>query len=101
LEIENAGDTLWLAGREARAGVVMPALRIIGEEGTVVREVHGEPPLPHAVAPGETIQLKMGCAAPQRSGVYVLKVDLVDEQVCWFENSGSVPLAMRLEVVDR
>ena len=101
LEIENTGDTLWLAGSEARAGVVMPAVRIIDEEGTVVREVHGEPPLPHAVAPGEVIRLKTGCAVPQRSGVYALKVDLVDQQVCWFEDSGSVPLAMRLEVVDR
>ncbi len=101
LEIENTGDTLWLAGSDARPGVVMPAVRIIDEEGTVVREVHGEPPLPHAVAPGETIRLKIGCAAPQLSGAYTLKVDLVDQQVCWFENSGSVPLAMRLEVVDR
>ncbi|OLD26691.1 MAG: hypothetical protein AUJ04_05535 [Acidobacteria bacterium 13_1_40CM_3_55_6] len=98
LEIENTGDTLWLAGSEARAGVVMPAVRIIDEEGTVVREVHGEPPLPHAVAPGEVIRLKTGCVAPQRSGVYALKVDLVDQQVCWFEDSGSVPLAMRLKV---
>ena len=99
LEIENTGDTLWLAGSDARAGVVMPAVRIIDEEGTVVREVHGEPPLPHAVAPGEMIRLKIGCAAPQRSGVYALRVDLVDEQVCWFEDSGSAPLAMTLEVV--
>ena len=99
LEIENTGDTLWLAGSDARAGVVMPAVRIIDEEGTVVREVHGEPPLPHAVAPGEMIRLKIGCAAPQRSGVYALRVDLVDEQVCWFEESGSAPLTMRLEVV--
>ena len=99
LEIENTGDTLWLAGSDARAGVVMPAVQIIDEEGTVVREVHGEPPLPHAVAPGETIRLKIGSAAPQRSGVYTLKIDLVDEQVCWFEDSGSAPLTMRLEVV--
>jgi len=99
LEIENTGDTLWLAGSDARAGVVMPAVRIIDAEGTVVREVHGEPPLPHAVAPAEMIRLKIGCAAPQRSGGYALRVDLVDEQVCWFEDSGSAPLTMRLEVV--
>ena len=79
----------------------MPAVRIIDEEGRVVREVHGEPPLPHAVAPGEMIRLKFEFAAPQVAGVYTLKIDLVDEQVCWFENSGSVPLAIRLEVVDR
>src|SRR5437667_8839318 len=99
--METTGVSLWLAGSEARAGVVMPALRIIDAKRTVVREVHGEPPLPHAVAPGEMIRLKIGCAAPQRSGVYALKIDLVDEQVCWFEAAGSVSLTMRLQVVDR
>src|SRR6266446_3036793 len=99
LEIENTGDTLWLAGSEARAGVVMPAVRIIDEQGALIREVHGEPPLPHAVAPGEMIRMKIGCAAPHRSGVYTLKIDLVDEQVCWFEDAGSEPMTMRLEVV--
>src|SRR2546430_4595628 len=99
--MENRGETLWLAGSDARAGVVMPAVGIIDEKGAVVREVHGEPPLPHAVAPGEMIRLKIGCAAPQVAGVYTLKIDLVDEQVCWFEDSGFMLLAMRLEVVDR
>ncbi len=99
LEIENTGDTLWLAGSEARAGVVMPAIRIIDEKGNIVSEVHGEPPLPHAVVLGEVIILKIGCAVPERAGTYTLKIDLVDEHVCWFEDSGSRPLRIKFEVV--
>jgi len=100
LEIENAGDTLWLAGRETRTGVVMPGVRILDDLGTLVNEFHGEPPLPRAVAPGETVKLKIEPAAPRRPGKYKLKVDLVDQHVCWFEDAGSEALTIGFEVVE-
>ncbi len=98
VEIENEGDTLWLAGHDSRAGVVMPAIRIIDQSGTLISETHGEPPLPYAVAPGETFQLKISYTAPHRSGRYTLKLDLVDQHVCWFEDAGSEPLTIEFEV---
>jgi 2-polyprenyl-3-methyl-5-hydroxy-6-metoxy-1,4-benzoquinol methylase/glycosyltransferase involved in cell wall biosynthesis len=98
LEIENAGDTLWLAGRETRTGAVMPGVRILDAAGTLVSEFHGEPPLPRAVAPGEKVRLKIEHAAPQRPGNYKLKFDLVDQHVCWFEDVGSEPLTIEFEV---
>ena len=98
-EIVNTGDTLWLAGRDTRAGVVMPAVRITDEAGTLVSEFHGQPALPRAVAPGETVQLQIEYAAPRRSGRYTLKLDLVDQHVCWFEDMGSEPLLIDFEVV--
>jgi SAM-dependent methyltransferase/glycosyltransferase involved in cell wall biosynthesis len=98
LEIENTGDTLWLAGRETRTGVVMPGVKISDEAGTLVSEFHGEPPLPRAVAPGETVGLRIEHAAPQRPGKYTLKFDLVDQHVCWFEDVGSQPLTIGFEV---
>jgi hypothetical protein len=100
LEIENTGDTLWLAGRETRTGVVMPGVRILDDLGTLVSEFHGEPPLPRAVAPGEIISLKIEHAAPRRPGKYTLKFDLVDQHVCWFEDVGSEALAIEFEVVE-
>jgi 2-polyprenyl-3-methyl-5-hydroxy-6-metoxy-1,4-benzoquinol methylase/glycosyltransferase involved in cell wall biosynthesis len=100
LEIENTGDTLWLAGRETRTGVVMPGVRIIDDIGTLVSEFHGEPPLPRAVAPGETIQLKIEHAAPRRPGRYSLKFDLVDQHVCWFEDVGSEAFTIEFEVIE-
>jgi 2-polyprenyl-3-methyl-5-hydroxy-6-metoxy-1,4-benzoquinol methylase/glycosyltransferase involved in cell wall biosynthesis len=98
LEIENIGDTLWLAGRETRTGTVMPGVRISDETGTLVSEFHGEPPLPRAVAPGETVRLRIDRVAPIRRGNYTLKVDLVDQHVCWFEDVGSTPLVIEFEV---
>ena len=99
LEIENIGDTLWLAGREPRAGVVMPAMRISDDTGTLVSEIHGQPVLPHAVAPGETVRLKIAYEVPQRAGSYTFKLDLVDQHVSWFAERGSQPLIINFEVV--
>ena len=99
LKIENTGDTLWLAGRIPRAGIVMPAIRIYDEANTLLSEVHGEPLLPRALSPGETIRLKVEHPAPQRRGRYTLKFDLVDEHVCWFEAAGSQPLSVAFAVI--
>ena len=101
LEIRNEGDTLWMAGGRARFGTVMTGVKILDAQGTVVREVHGEPPLPHSVAPGETVRLKVRNAAPQQVGEYLFKVDLVNQHICWFEDVGSQPFTFEFEVEDR
>jgi glycosyltransferase involved in cell wall biosynthesis/SAM-dependent methyltransferase len=98
LGIKNTGDTLWLNGQQARPGVVMPAVQVFDSSGTLVNEFHGEPPLARAVAPGETINLKIEYVVPRRPGTYTLKIDLVAQHVCWFEAQGSKPLILNLEV---
>lgn len=100
LEIENTGDTLWLAGRETRTGIVMPGVRIRDNAGTLVSEFHGQPPLPRAVAPGESVRLKIEHDAPRRPGNYTVTFDLVDQHVCWFEDVGSEPLTIGFEVTE-
>src|SRR5947209_5911761 len=97
--VENTGDTLWLTGQTVRAGIVMPAVRVFDEAGALVSEFHGEPLLPRAVAPGETVKLKIEYTAPRRPGAYTLKIDLVDQHVCWFEQQGSEPLLISFNVV--
>jgi len=98
LAIENKGDTLWLAGQSDRYGIVMPAVRVFDSSGILVSEFHGEPPLPRPVAPGETVKLRIEYTVPERRGKYTLKIDLVDQHVCWFEQQGSEPLVILFEV---
>ena len=52
IEIENAGDTLWLVSRAAPKGTVRLGVKILNEINEVIDETHGSPPLPRAVAPG-------------------------------------------------
>ncbi len=101
LAIQNTGDTLWLAGQTVRAGIVMPAVRIFDDDGILVSEFHGQPRLPSSVAPGETVSIRIDYAAPRLPGSYTLKVDLVDQHVCWFEQQGSEPFVLQFEVGDR
>jgi 2-polyprenyl-3-methyl-5-hydroxy-6-metoxy-1,4-benzoquinol methylase len=100
ITISNTGDTLWLTGQTVRAGVVMPGVRIF-DEHEIVSEYHGQPLLPRPVAPGQTVALNIQFAAPAKSGTYAVKIDLVDQCVCWFEERGSEPLVFSLEVDDK
>lgn len=97
--IRNAGDTLWLNGQSLRTGVVMPGVRVIDDHGAIVKEVHGYPMLPRAVAPGQSIAVDIPCPIPSLPGNYIVKIDLVDQHVCWFEERGSEPLLLSLRVV--
>jgi 2-polyprenyl-3-methyl-5-hydroxy-6-metoxy-1,4-benzoquinol methylase len=93
----NTGDTLWLTGQSVRNGLVMPGVKITDETGTMAGENHG-PLLPRAVAPGRSLTLDLVINAPARPGTYSVKVDLVDQNVCWFEQKGSEPLVFAIEV---
>ncbi len=100
ITISNTGDTLWLSGQTLRAGIVMPAVRVIDARGKIISEVHGHPMLPRAVAPGQTIDINVPCQVPLVAGAYTIKLDLVDQHVCWFEERGSQPLLFSFDVTD-
>lgn len=98
LDVENTGDTLWLVGAAERAGSVMLGARLYDESGALVWERHGTPPLPRALAPGESASLGFELRAPHAPGLYTLKLDVVAQHVCWFEERGSVPLKVQFRV---
>lgn len=98
LRIRNAGDTLWLGGKFMRRGAVMPGVKFLDSDGAVRDEFHGEPALPRAMAPNESTVILIERAAPDQPGNYTIKIDLVDQHVCWFEERGSKPLLLPLEV---
>ena len=41
---------------------------------------------------GRTADIGLDLVLPEPATPYVLKLDMVDEQVCWFEDVGSRPL---------
>ncbi len=98
LAVENTGDTLWLVGQIPREGVITLGFRVFDEAGECIDEFHGQPPLPGAVAPGESVLLKIEYEAPAVPGAYRLKFDLVDQFICWFEERGSEPLVLPFTV---
>ncbi len=97
LSLINLGDTVWLTGQTFRDGLVMPGVKIVDVDGQVAVESHG-PLLPRCVAPGRSITLDVHLNAPAQPGMYSLKIDLVDQNVCWFEERGSEPLVLEIVV---
>lgn len=98
LKVTNMGDTLWLGGNYMRRGAVMLGVKILDGGGNIVDEFHGEPALPRAMAPGEATAAFIERTAPAKPGSYSMKIDLVDQHVCWFEERGSQPLTLTFRV---
>jgi 2-polyprenyl-3-methyl-5-hydroxy-6-metoxy-1,4-benzoquinol methylase len=94
VEVENTGDTIWLVSRAPLKGRVRVGLKILNAGGEVVEEIHGWPRIQKAVSPGESVTLDVTAKAPLDRGEYILKVDLLDQDICWFEQHGSQPLSL-------
>lgn len=54
--------------------------------------------LPHAVEPGGEVVMSLIVNAPATPGSYVLELDMVEEEVCWFADRGSPTLRIRVRV---
>jgi 2-polyprenyl-3-methyl-5-hydroxy-6-metoxy-1,4-benzoquinol methylase len=98
VRVRNAGDTLWLAGKALRRGDVTLGVKIFDEKGTVCDEFHGDPALPRTIGPNESGMVTIEHACPAAAGRYTLKIDLVDQHICWFEERGSTALYLPLVV---
>ncbi|MER3429415.1 MAG: hypothetical protein C4334_15255 [Pyrinomonas sp.] len=99
IEVENAGDCLWISNRTPTKGMVRIGIRIVADTGEIYSEIHGEPPLPRSMAPGEKTVLSIQGRAPRETGKYLIKVDMLAQDTCWFAQCGSSPLLLPLEVI--
>lgn len=97
ISVRNAGDTLWLHELNAIGGYVMLGGHIHSARGDRVVRGAFRTALPAAVAPGESVELQLSVPLPTEMGSYVVELDLVDENVAWFGQTGSA--TTRLEVV--
>ncbi len=98
LSIRNAGDTVWLAGKFLRRGDVTLGVKILDDASQTVDEFHGAPALPRALGPNELCTVTIERPCPTAPGHYTVKIDLVDQHICWFEERGSKPLFLPLVV---
>ena len=55
--------------------------------------------LPIIVKPNELIKTDLFVAAPNQTGMYILKIDLVQEGVSWFSSKGCEPLEIYIKIV--
>jgi len=98
VSVENAGTATW---RSHGADGVQASFHWLDPLGNPIVWDGPRTPLPHAVAPGEQVELELDVTAPRPPGAYRLSFDLVEEHRFWFEEVGCTPLEVELEVAPR
>ena len=89
--IRNVGDTNWL-GRGDDVGQVGLGVQLLNAERRLMNLELNRTRLGADVPPGGTLDVNVALALPDAETAYVLKIDLVDEGICWFEDVGSRPV---------
>jgi SAM-dependent methyltransferase len=95
---ENTGRLTWESAPEPRKGCVALGGHLLDPSGRSVSRDILRAHLERPVGPAEAVQLRTSFAAPLVPGKYRLRLDLVQEGVCWFEQRGSIPLEVDVTV---
>jgi len=98
IRLENAGSAAWRSrGQEG----IQLAYHWLDPLGNPIVWDGVRAPLPRVVEPGEEVELDVTVVAPRPQGSYRLAFDLVEEYRFWFEEVGSTPLDIPVEVQPR
>ena len=89
IELRNTGDTEWLARSRDGTGVVWVGLQLLDRDGRMLNRELARTPLSASVAPGGRCRVPVSAQLPTIGDPYRLKIDLVADRVCWFEDRGS------------
>ncbi len=96
--LENAGSAPWRSrGREG----VQLAYHWLDPLGNAIVWDGTRTAFPSVVRPGESVEIESPVVAPRPPGSYRLAFDLVEEYRFWFQELGSAPLVLPVDVKPR
>lgn len=93
LSVTNVGHSTWTRD-EVQVGAHLM------KDGDEVEWSYGRAPLPHDVPAGEATAVEIKLLAPEEPGRYTIELDLVAENLSWFEDLGSPLSTHEIEVRD-
>jgi SAM-dependent methyltransferase len=91
VSVKNAGDTLWLGGGDT-VGHVRVGLQLLSRDRRLLNMEFARVSLAGPVSAGASATARIDLTLPDDATPYVLKIDMVDEGICWFEDAGSTPI---------
>lgn len=97
LRVANAGVADWPRSETLGAGLIRLGAQLLDTDATLIEQDFARANLPQELAPGDSCDIPLAFKLPSAPGRYKLKVDLLQEQVCWFEERGSRPLLVEVE----
>lgn len=98
VRVENTGDTLWLHEVTPTGGYVMLGGHLLDARGEMLSRGFLRAALPRDVPPGESVELQAEMYLPAETGRYVVRLDMVDEYLAWFEPCGSRTADLALDI---
>ena len=98
LRLENAGTAPW---RSRGSEGIQLSYHWLDSLGNPIVWDGARAPLPHVVEPGASVELEADVLAPRPPGGYRLAFDLVEEHRFWFQELGSTPLDLPVDVLPR
>ena len=104
LTIRNSGDTLWLCRPTDEPGIpsygrgfVRLGVQMLDAKRNVIDLNFQRVTLPHDLRPEEEVSLSFVVYVRESlPGTALVKFDMVNEEICWFESRGSSPLIVPL-----
>jgi len=93
--VRNAGDTTWLGGGD-EVGQVRLGVQLLNADRRLLDMEFSRTRLAGSVLPGGSSDVAVTLTLPDADLPYVLKIDLVDEGICLFEDVGSRPVYVPL-----
>jgi hypothetical protein len=94
VRVQNLGDTLWLGGEEV--GHVRLGIQLLNAAHGLLDMEFSRVRLSANVPPKGALEIEVDVTLPDAATPYVLKLDLVDEGICWFEDRDSRPVYLPL-----
>jgi SAM-dependent methyltransferase len=100
LHLENQGIALWAWAAQPGPGALRLGAQLLDEAGNLVDLDYARAELPRVVSPGEACDITLPLRLPPSARRFRIKLDVVQERVCWFEQRGSEPLVIEVETSD-
>lgn len=98
--VVNSGTGTWPSSPSCTARYrIQMANRWLTPQGSVYQHDDGRCPLPRDLPPNDRIELTLLATVPRAPGAYILELDMVQEEVCWFQAVGSTPARLSFDVL--
>jgi SAM-dependent methyltransferase len=99
VRVRNIGDAAWPVARTpgGRQRIEL-GNHWLDQAGRMVRNDDGRTALPYTVEPQESVDLPLIISAPSVCETYHLELDMVQEQIAWFQSHGSATVRRRIAV---
>lgn len=96
VRVENRGDSVWLSRTDDGVGVVAVGVQLLAPSQALLNREFWRQPLTQPLGAGESGHVAIAAVLPDADAPYCLKIDLVADGVCWFEDRGSRPALLQV-----